>query len=96
MTLEIRGRGNHWKVYYPNESKLGSPVQVFDREGVLKQVLWCGSPDDGYTEAHFVGPREAAIAYANYLSPGDEVQVVRKLTPNQCLQKARSAPRKTA
>ena len=89
--LEIRGRGNHWKVYYPNESNLGVPVPIYGLDGEFKETLWCGSPDDGMTEAHFVGSREAAIEYANYLSPGDEVQVIRKLTPQQCLQKARKA-----
>jgi hypothetical protein len=91
MTLEIRGRGNSWKVYYPNESKLGSPVQIYDRDGNLKDVLWCGSPDDGMTEAHFVGSQAQALEYAEYLCPGMPCRVVRKLTPKQCLQKARKA-----
>lgn len=33
MISEVRGRGDQWKVYYPNEERLASPFPVYD-EGV--------------------------------------------------------------
>jgi hypothetical protein len=83
MNVELRGRDNTWKVYYPNELRLASPVPSYDREGVLKETLLCGSDGEGFTEAHFVGRLEDARAYAEYLCPGADITVVRKLTPQQ-------------
>lgn len=89
--LEVRGRGHSWRVYYPNETRLAYPVQVYDREGELKEVLMCGSSDEGMTEAHFVGSQSDALEYAGYLCPGSDVRVVKKMSPAECLQRARKA-----
>ena len=93
-TYEIRGRGRQWRVYYPNEARLAYPVPVYDREGVYKETLSCGSDDGGMTEAHFVGSREEAEAYALYLNPSALVTVTRKLSAGESLERARRARRK--
>jgi hypothetical protein len=92
-TYEIRGRGQSWRVYYPNEARLAYPVPVYNREGVYKETLYCGSDDGGMTETHFVGTREEAEEYALYLNPSAQVSVTKKLSPSECLQRARKARR---
>src|SRR3954471_15934358 len=95
QTVEIKGRDNHWHVYYPNEERLASPFPVYDREGEYKTTLWCGSDTNGMTEAHFKGGREEAIAYALYLVPGCTLSVTQTSTPAERLKLARAARRET-
>lgn len=93
-TVEIRGRGDNWHIYYPNEEKLASPFPVYDKEGNYKNTLWCGTATEGQTEAHFTGNQEEATEYAQYLMPGCVVTVTRTMTPAERLAKARAAKRK--
>lgn len=91
LVLEVRGRGKNWKVHYPDEERLSSPVPVYDREGIFKTTVYSGTDKGGMTEAHFVGTQEEAIAYAEYLSPGCEVKIVKTNTQAESLEKARKA-----
>lgn len=92
MTTEIRGRDDSWRVYYPNEERLASPFPVYDREGVYKETLYCGSMNgQPMTESHFVGSEHEAVEYARYLVPGCEVTVVRTLSKAESLARARKA-----
>ena len=74
--FEIRGRNGKYKVWYPAEDNLASPVPVYDKEGVYKETLWCGGPNGGMTETHFEGTKDEAIEYAQWLHPGCTVRVV--------------------
>lgn len=91
QTVEIKGRGQSWKIYYPNEERLASPFPVYDKEGNYKTTLWCGSDTAGSTEAHFTGTRLEAEAYARYLVPGCEISVSTTLTKQESLERARKA-----
>ena len=90
-TVDIKGRGNSWHIYYPNEERLASPFPVYDKEGEYKYTLWAGSDTQGMTEAHFVGTREEAEAYALYLVPGANLSVTQTSTPAERLKAARAA-----
>jgi hypothetical protein len=90
-TVEIKGRGDSWHIYYPNEERLASPFPVYDREGEYKTTLWCGSDTNGMTEAHFKGGREEAIAYALYLVPGCTLNVTQTMSKTEALVRARRA-----
>jgi len=91
VQVEVRGRGKKWRVHYPDEERLGSPVPVFDRNGEYKETIICGTDRPGMTEAHFTGTQEEALAYAEYIAPGAEVKVVRTNSQAESLEKARQA-----
>jgi len=92
--LEVKGRGAHWTVSYPNEERLASPFPVYDKEGVYKETIYCGSVNgQEMTERTFAGTEREAVEYASYLLPGVEVKVSRTLTKAECLQRARKARR---
>lgn len=40
---EIRSRGEHWELWYPNEGNILTPFKVYDKEGELKSVIWAGA-----------------------------------------------------
>jgi hypothetical protein len=99
VKAEIRGRANSWRVFYPNEAGLGTPVAVFDQDGVLKGAVTVGSPPDekgnGMVEAYGVcASVQEAEEYARYLG-ATEISVKRTLTKEQSLAKARAARKET-
>jgi hypothetical protein len=89
MTAEIRGRGKTWKVFYPDEAAIASDFLVFDRDGVQVGVIQAGGQGRGMVEAHFVGTKDEATAYARYLG-ATEVVVKTLATRGQALAKARA------
>lgn len=94
MSVEVKGRGNKFHVYYTNEERLATPFPVYDKEGNYKQTLWCGSVTEGMTEANFVGSRRDAEEYGRYLVPGCDLRVTVTSSPAERLQKARAAKQK--
>jgi len=96
MTVEIRGRGDAWRVSYPSEANLKSPVPVYDKEGVYKETIHCaGGSNQPMTESSFVGCKDSAVEYAEYLLPGCQVTVTRTLSKSESLARARSVSAKT-
>ena len=94
MRAEVRGRGRSWRVWYVNETALASPVPVYDREGVLTDVVWVGAPDkEPLTEAHeeFASIQDAE-EYARGLG-ATEVSIRRTLTQAESLARARAVRR---
>ena len=94
MSVEVKGRGDKFHVYYTNEERLATPFPVYDKEGNYKETLWCGSTTEGMTEAHFTGSQSEAEAYARYLVPGCDLKVTVTSSPSERLQKARAARKK--
>jgi hypothetical protein len=98
LKAEVRGRGHEWRVFYTNEASLGSPFPVYDRDGLLKDVILAGAPPtkeamvEAYGECRSV---QEAEEYARYLG-ATEVSVRRTLTKEQALAKARAAKKETA
>jgi hypothetical protein len=94
MKAEIRGRGRKWRVFYPDEAGLASPLPIFDRDGNLKAVVEVGAPTGNMVEAYASPLQSQAEAdeYARYLG-ADEVVVVKTATRNEALKKARAARR---
>lgn len=96
MNVEIRGHGDTWKVNYPNEERLASPFPIYDREGVYRDTIYCGSMNgQEMTEAHYSGSREGAVEFAKYLVPGCEITVTRTLSKSESLSRARKARGRT-
>jgi hypothetical protein len=76
-TLEVRGRGTKWNVFYPQAENIGSPVPVYDREGKLKEVVTSWVATNDFTQAHGdFESAEAASEYAEQIHPGCEVKVI--------------------
>lgn len=91
MTVEVRGRGRKWSVWYPDESGLPSSLPVYDRDGNLKTVVEVGAPTGKLVESYSEHVSQAsAEEYARFL--GATTVVVRKTaTKAQSLAKARLA-----
>jgi hypothetical protein len=96
MHAEIRGRNRTWKVWSRDESTAPMLVPLYDEEGTFKEWLRVGSPPDEkgtkMIERHG-GPFatiEEATDYARYLGH-TEVKVVKTLTKEEALAKARAA-----
>jgi hypothetical protein len=90
---EIRGRNRSWKVWTPNPANAPHPVPFYDQDGNLKETLLVGSGGETKMVETYGGPFssiEEATEYARYLGY-DEVKVVRPLTREQALAKARAA-----
>ncbi len=47
---EIRGKGNTWKIYYPDEGDNATPFPFYDKEGKLKTVIYAGGTSGRLTE----------------------------------------------
>ncbi len=90
MIVELRGRGKKWKVFYPDESGIATPFDVFDKDGVQTGTILAGAPSSGMVEAYFTGTREEAEEFARYLG-ATEVKVRQTATRNESLAKARKA-----
>jgi hypothetical protein len=76
MKAEIRGHDGEWRVFYPEEGGLATPVAVYDRDGKLARTVNAGGPTGKMVEAHHVSPtRDEAESYARYLG-ADEVKFV--------------------
>ena len=91
----MRGRGHSWRVFYANEMALGIPVPVYDRDGLLKDVVLVGAPPDKGELVEAYGEcasQSEAEEYARYLG-ATEVTVRRTMTKEQALERARAARR---
>jgi hypothetical protein len=95
MIAEIRGRGKTWKVFYPDEAAILSTFPVFDRDGVQVGTIKAGGESRGLVEAHFVGTKDEAAAYARYLG-ATEIVVRRLATRGEALAKARATRKRAA
>ena len=94
VKAEIRGRGRKWRVFYPDEAGLASPLPIYDRDGNLKAVVEVGAPTGNMVEA-YAGPfmsQAEADEYARYLG-AEEVGVRKTATKSEALKKARAARR---
>jgi hypothetical protein len=98
MRAEVRGRGREWRVFYTNEASLGSPFPVYDRDGLLKDVILAGAPPtkEALVEAYgLCRSVQEAEEYARYLG-ATEVVVRRTMTREEALALARAAKKETA
>ncbi|MFI5405144.1 MAG: hypothetical protein ACHQ1D_01385 [Nitrososphaerales archaeon] len=49
---EIKGHGNEWKLFYPDEGDILSPFPWYDKEGKLKTVIHAGGSSGKLTETN--------------------------------------------
>ena len=77
IIYEIRGRGDKWKVFYPDEGDIQSPIKVYDKEGKLKGIIYAGGDSGKLTESYveFTNAKEA-IEYAKKLG-AEKVKLIR-------------------
>lgn len=95
MKAEIRGRGTKWRVFYPDESGLSSPLTIYGKDGLVKEVVEVGAPTGAYVEA-YGGPfhtQARADEYARYLG-ATEVVVRKTATKGEALKAARAAAKR--
>jgi hypothetical protein len=99
-TLEIKGRGDKWFLYYPDPNNYQTPVPVYDKEGKLKETVntWVATNKmlpvhgpDGHPEIFttLAAAREAA----QYIHPNANIKVTRTSKREEALAKAREAKR---
>lgn len=74
---EVRGHDDKWRVWYPSEDAILSPVKVFDKEGELKSVIYVGGEAGKLTES-FVecSTAKEAVEYAKELG-AENVKLVK-------------------
>lgn len=65
---EVKGYGDKWKVYYPDEGDIMTPFVWYDKENKVKSVIYSGGNSGKLTEANeiFTSAKEA-IKYAKVL-----------------------------
>lgn len=65
---EVKGYGNHWEVWYPDEGDIPTPHIWYDKEGKVKSVIWAGGDSGKLTKSfcEFETGKEA-INYAQEL-----------------------------
>jgi hypothetical protein len=75
--LEVRGRDDHWNVFYPQAENIATPIPVYDQEGRLKGKVDSWVATNKFSECHetFTTAEEAAI-YADQIHPGCEVKII--------------------
>lgn len=68
MIYEVRGRGDTWKVFYPDEGDMQTPFPWYDKEGNIKTVIWAGGDSGKLTESFIeFSTAKQAIKYAKEL-----------------------------
>jgi len=68
VIYEVRGRGDTWKVFYPDEGDMQTPFPWYDKEGNLKTVIWAGGNSGNLTESFIeFSTAKQAIKYAKEL-----------------------------
>jgi len=96
MHAEVRGRNRNYRVWTPDQGQLAHTVPMYDQEGTLVEMLVVGSPPDkgGVKMVEcYGGPFttvDEAIDYARYLGYA-EVKVIKPMTKQEALAKARAA-----
>lgn len=75
--LEVRGRDDHWNVFYPQAENIATPIPVYDQDGKLKGKLDTWVATNKFSECHdtFTSAEEAKD-FAEKLQPGCEVKVI--------------------
>ena len=77
IIYEVRGRNDSWKVWYPDEGDIQTPLPVYNQEGKLKTVYYVGGDSGKLTES-FVEHSNArsAIKYAKELG-AEKVKLIK-------------------
>ena len=77
IIYEIKGYGSKWKVWYPDEGDIKTPMPVYDKSGEMKSVIWVGGESGKLTEStqEFATPR-AAMNYAKFLG-AEKVKLIK-------------------
>lgn len=84
-----------WRVFYPDESGLSSPLTIYAKDGTIKDVVEVGAPTGVYVEA-YGGPfhnQGLAEEYARFLG-ATEVVVRKTATKAEALRAARAAAKR--
>jgi len=78
VEFEIRGNDDKWKVFYPDESNIQTPLPWYDKEGNLKTVTWVGDNNDKLTETfeEFSTAKEA-IKYAQDYLGAQKIKLIK-------------------
>lgn len=89
--VEIRGRGNRWRLYLPDAQNMVTQVAVYDREGKAKGSVGTWVATNKMNEAHeiFTSLQEAKIA-AEFDKPGCVIKVIKTSNREEALAKARA------
>lgn len=65
---EVRGRDDVWKVWYPDEGDILTPVPVYNKEGDMKSVIYAGGNSGKLTESFIkFNTAKEAVKYAKEL-----------------------------
>jgi hypothetical protein len=79
VQFEVKGRDDHWELWYPNEGNIQTPFQVFDKEGKLKSIIWAG--EDAGKELtksnHEFSTAKEAIKYAKDELGAENIRLVK-------------------
>lgn len=74
---EIKGKGNTWRIYYPDECGIQTQLPVYDKEGNLKTILWVGESTGKLTESSQVfSSAKEALAYAKKIG-AEKVKLIK-------------------
>lgn len=74
---EVRGYDDKWRVWYPSEDAILSPVKVFDKEGELKSIIYAGGEAGKLTESFVEWPTaKMAVEYAKELG-AENIKLIR-------------------
>jgi hypothetical protein len=67
--FEIKSKGDHWKVHYPDEGDIATPFIWYDKEGKVRSVIHAGGSSGKLTEANeeFATAKEAITYARDYL-----------------------------
>lgn len=66
--FEVKGAGEEWKVFYPDEGDILTQFPWYDKEGKLKSVIMAGGTSGKMTETNEVfSDAKSAILYAQSL-----------------------------
>lgn len=78
VVYEVRGRGDRWKVFYPDEGDMATSFPVYDKEGKMKSLIWAGGKSGRLTESFqdFPTAREA-MRYAKDVLGAEKIKLIK-------------------
>lgn len=92
--IEIKGRGQRWKLSYPDEANIATRHPVYKNGEVISYVeSWVATNEMHEIHDTFTSEKAAREA-AEFIKPGCEIKVIRTGKSTDNLAKAREAKRK--
>ena len=78
VVFEVKGYGDEWKVFYPDEGDIQTPFVWYDKEGKVKTVFYAGGSSGKLTEANetFTSGK-AAIEYLKKYFDAENIRLVK-------------------